>query len=73
VPTVVEMQSEGGATGAIHGALQAGSLATTLSARGKKVAREVGMGGRINTAMQLCFFMLNGILPRDEAIWRAHG
>ncbi len=26
VPTVVEMQSEGGAAGALHGALQAGSL-----------------------------------------------
>ncbi|PIQ86920.1 MAG: pyruvate:ferredoxin (flavodoxin) oxidoreductase [Candidatus Omnitrophica bacterium CG11_big_fil_rev_8_21_14_0_20_45_26] len=31
-PTVVEMQSEGGAAGAIHGALQAGSLATTFTA-----------------------------------------
>ena len=32
VPRVVEMQSEGGAAGAIHGALQAGSLATTFTA-----------------------------------------
>lgn len=32
VPTVVEMQSEGGAAGAIHGALTAGSLATTFTA-----------------------------------------
>jgi pyruvate-ferredoxin/flavodoxin oxidoreductase len=32
VPTVVEMQSEGGAAGAIHGALQAGALATTFTA-----------------------------------------
>lgn len=32
VPTVVEMQSEGGAAGAIHGALLAGSLATTFTA-----------------------------------------
>src|SRR5215475_9872512 len=32
VPQVVEMQSEGGAAGAIHGALQAGSLATTFTA-----------------------------------------
>ena len=31
-PRVVEMQSEGGAAGAIHGALQAGSLATTFTA-----------------------------------------
>jgi pyruvate-ferredoxin/flavodoxin oxidoreductase len=32
IPTVVEMQSEGGAAGAIHGAIQAGSLGTTFTA-----------------------------------------
>jgi pyruvate-ferredoxin/flavodoxin oxidoreductase len=32
VPDVVEMQSEGGAAGAVHGALQAGSLTTTFTA-----------------------------------------
>ncbi|HEU5099303.1 MAG TPA: pyruvate:ferredoxin (flavodoxin) oxidoreductase [Roseiflexaceae bacterium] len=32
VPQVIEMQSEGGAAGAIHGALQAGALATTFTA-----------------------------------------
>jgi len=32
VPSVVELQSEGGAAGAIHGALSAGSLATTFTA-----------------------------------------
>jgi pyruvate-ferredoxin/flavodoxin oxidoreductase len=32
VPTVVEMQSEGGAVAAVHGALQTGSLATTFTA-----------------------------------------
>ncbi|MBI3648141.1 MAG: pyruvate:ferredoxin (flavodoxin) oxidoreductase [Actinobacteria bacterium] len=32
VPQVVEMQSEGGAAGALHGALQAGALATTFTA-----------------------------------------
>src|SRR5687767_8132506 len=31
IPSVMEMQSEGGAAGAIHGALQAGSLATTFT------------------------------------------
>src|SRR4051812_47285407 len=31
VPLVIEMQSEGGASGALHGALQAGSLATTFT------------------------------------------
>ena len=32
VPDVTEMQSEGGAAGAVHGALQAGALATTFTA-----------------------------------------
>ena len=32
VPIVVEMQSEGGAAGALHGALQGGALATTFTA-----------------------------------------
>jgi pyruvate-ferredoxin/flavodoxin oxidoreductase len=32
VPSVVEMQSEGGAAGAVHGALQAGALSTTFTA-----------------------------------------
>src|SRR5579863_6414736 len=32
VPSVIEMQSEGGAAGAVHGALQTGSLTTTFTA-----------------------------------------
>jgi len=32
VPTVVEMQSEGGAAGALHGALQGGAMSTTFTA-----------------------------------------
>ncbi len=35
---------------------------------GYKVAAETGMAGRINTAMQVCFFAISGVLPRDEAI-----
>ena len=34
------------------------------------VAKEVGMGSRINTVMQPCFFALSGVLPADEAIAR---
>ena len=30
--------------------------------------RASGMGGRINTVMQTCFFAFSGVLPRDEAI-----
>ncbi|MFN8303866.1 MAG: pyruvate:ferredoxin (flavodoxin) oxidoreductase [Saprospiraceae bacterium] len=33
-----------------------------------RVAAEVGMGNRINTIMQVCFFALSGVLPREEAI-----
>jgi pyruvate-ferredoxin/flavodoxin oxidoreductase len=32
------------------------------------VARNSGMGGRINTIMQVCFFALAGVLPREKAI-----
>ena len=35
---------------------------------GNKVARDAGMGTRINTIMQACFFAISGVLPRDEAI-----
>jgi len=32
------------------------------------VANETGMGARINTIMQTCFFAISGVLPKDEAI-----
>jgi pyruvate-ferredoxin/flavodoxin oxidoreductase len=32
------------------------------------LAKKVGMGGRINTIMQTCFFAISGILPAEEAI-----
>jgi pyruvate-ferredoxin/flavodoxin oxidoreductase len=35
---------------------------------GYKVAREAGMGSRINTIMQTCFFAISGVLPREDAI-----
>ncbi len=35
-----------------------------------RVAREAGMGSRINTIMQTCFFAISGVLPREEAIER---
>ena len=35
---------------------------------GYKVAKETGMGGRINTILQTAFFAISGVLPRDEAI-----
>ena len=33
-----------------------------------EVAKNTGMGGRINTIMQTCFFYLSGIIPPEEAI-----
>ncbi|HEY2385504.1 MAG TPA: pyruvate:ferredoxin (flavodoxin) oxidoreductase [Candidatus Binatia bacterium] len=33
-----------------------------------QVARTSGMGGRINTVMQVCFFAISGVLPKDDAI-----
>jgi Pyruvate/2-oxoacid:ferredoxin oxidoreductase gamma subunit/ferredoxin len=35
-----------------------------------RVAREAGLGGRINTIMQVCFFALSGVLPAQEAAER---
>jgi pyruvate-ferredoxin/flavodoxin oxidoreductase len=35
---------------------------------GYEVAKKTGMGGRVNTIMQTCFFAISGVLPRDEAI-----
>jgi pyruvate-ferredoxin/flavodoxin oxidoreductase len=33
-----------------------------------KVAEQAGMGRRINTVMQTCFFAISGVLPREQAI-----
>ncbi len=35
---------------------------------GYSVAKAAGMGNRINTVMQTCFFAISGVLPREEAI-----
>jgi len=35
---------------------------------GYEVAKQTGMGQRINTIMQTCFFAISGVLPREEAI-----
>jgi len=37
------------------------------------VARGAGLGGRINTVMQACFFSLSGVLPQDEAMRELKG
>src|SRR5207302_1202163 len=35
---------------------------------GYRVARDAGLGNRINTVLQTCFFALSGVLPREDAI-----
>ncbi len=35
---------------------------------GYKVARDTGMGARMNTILQVCFFAISKVLPREEAI-----
>jgi pyruvate-ferredoxin/flavodoxin oxidoreductase len=35
---------------------------------GYKVAQATGMGARVNTIMQTCFFAISGVLPREAAI-----
>jgi pyruvate-ferredoxin/flavodoxin oxidoreductase len=35
-----------------------------------RVAREAGLGTRINTVMQTCFFALCGVMPKEQAIER---
>ena len=42
-PTVVEMQSEGGAAGALHGALQTGALATSFTASQEASRKPTGL------------------------------
>ena len=37
---------------------------------GYTVARAAGMGTRINTIMQTCFFAISGVLPREDAIYQ---
>ena len=32
--------------------------------------RDAGLGGRINTVLQTCFFAISGVLPREEAMQR---
>ena len=46
------------------------SRSTSGSSTPMAVAAEAGMGNRINTVMQPCFFQLAGVLPADEAIAR---
>lgn len=37
---------------------------------GARIARQAGIGGRVNTVLQACFFAISGVLDRDRAIER---
>ena len=41
---------------------------TLYAIDGAKVARDAGLGGRVNTVLQTCFFAISGVMPREEAI-----
>jgi pyruvate-ferredoxin/flavodoxin oxidoreductase len=41
---------------------------TLYAVDASRVAREAGLGGRVNTVLQTCFFAISGVLPRDRAI-----
>ena len=49
-----------------QGVLDRGLALWAIDAYG--VARATGMGRRINTIMQVCFFAISGVLPQEEAI-----
>ena len=34
----------------------------------RKVAKETGMGSRINSILQTCFFAISNVIPKEEAI-----
>ena len=35
-----------------------------------RIARQLGLGGRVNTVLQTCFFAISGVLEREQAITR---
>ncbi len=35
-----------------------------------RIARDVGLAGRINVVLQTCFFAISGVLPREQAVAR---
>jgi pyruvate-ferredoxin/flavodoxin oxidoreductase len=41
---------------------------TVWSVDASRIAREVGLGGRINTVMQPCFFALSNVIDRETAV-----
>ena len=72
VPSVMEMQSEGGAAGAVHGALQTGSLTTTFTASQGLAAddpQHVQDRRRIDCHRLPCFRPFPGC-PGSVHLWR---
>ena len=75
VPHVMEMQSEGGAAGAVHGALQAGSMTTTFTASQGLLLMIPNMykiAGELTPTRLPCFRPRPGH-PRALHFWRSLG
>jgi pyruvate-ferredoxin/flavodoxin oxidoreductase len=76
-PGAVLLLNAAGEAGKVWGRLS-GDVQRQILAKGLqvyaidagRVAREAGLGGRINTIMQVCFFALSGVLPAQEAAER---
>ena len=76
-PGAVLLLNAAGEPGTVWGRLS-GDVQRQILAKGLqvyaidagRVAHEAGLGGRINTIMQVCFFALSGVLPAQEAAER---
>ena len=64
VPHVIEMQSEAGAAGAVHGALQIGALTTTFTASQGLLLMIPNMYKIAGNSRRPCFTLLLGRSPR---------
>jgi pyruvate-ferredoxin/flavodoxin oxidoreductase len=75
VPHVAEMQSEGGAAGAVHGALQTGSLATTFTASQGLLLMIPNMNKIAGELTPTAFHVSARTLghPRSIHLWRSFG
>ena len=66
-PTVVEMQAEGGAAGAVHGALQAGSLTTTFTASQGLMLMLPNLYKIAGELRRRCFILRHGLWQRKPS------
>ena len=65
VPEIIEMQSEGGAAGTVHGSLQAGALTTTFTAS-QGLMLMLPICTKLQENLQVQFFTLRRVLWRHK-------